>query len=86
MGPASLKTRMILAFILATSLLVTFFVTYEPNADVNSTSGLLWDGVLLGLATLCIVDMIRSMFKLFRSSRSPRPEESLNLDSRKSSR
>jgi len=82
MGPASLKTRMILAFILATSLLVTFFITYEPNADMNSWSGLAWDGILVGLAILCVIDVIGSMFKLYRRSRSPHPEGGgLNLNS-----
>ena len=87
MGLVSLKTRMICAFILATTFLVTFFLTYTPNADRNSWSGLVWDGVLLALAVFCIVDLVRTMVRIVKRSRMPLPEENeLHTTSRESAR
>jgi len=78
---------MLIAFVLATSLLIAFFLSYPEDSLRNSTPGLIGDGVMLALTVLCVVDLIRTMLKLARHTRVAQAEDgTLNLSSKKSIR
>ncbi len=74
---------MLIAFVVATSLLTAFFLSYPQDSISGSTPGLILDGVMLALAAYCVFDLVRTMVKLAKRSRAAQPEDgTLNLNSR----